>query len=173
MERLVKRWGNNHAVPSKFNLDFVFDMDNEAYKGLVEIFDRLDEYESTGFSPADIERVKYPAEAALKFAYALQGYREAEIEGRLAILPCKPGDTVYVNKKCFSDWYCFMEFKPYVRAEVVNFKFTKDGIKMNIRPLTKRAAGTRYHRFFPLSAIGKTVFLLEEEAEAVLKGVRG
>ncbi len=152
----MKRWGNNHAVPSKFNLDFVFDMDDEAYKGLVEIFDKLAAYESTGFSPADIEMIKYPAEAALKFACELQSYKDAEKEGLLIRLPCKVGDTVYF-------WW------REIHLEDVEIK----EIMLDGNEIIFDAFSVYNHLAFRKSDIGKTVFLTREEAEAALKGVRG
>lgn len=136
-----------------------------------EAIERLKQYEDTGLSPEGIIKAQSAIKSALGLACELQSYRDAEKEGRLMMLPCKAGDTVYVNKKCFNDWYCFFEFKPFVRAKVVNFKYRQKEIKMNLRPLTERTANTRYHVFFSLSSIGKTVFLTREEAEAALKEV--
>ena len=48
MERLTAQWGENHAVPTKIDLDFVFDLDDKAYGGLTEILDRLAAYEDIG-----------------------------------------------------------------------------------------------------------------------------
>ena len=45
MERLVKRCGNNPAVPTGFDLDFIFELDNKENEGLQTVFDRLCELE--------------------------------------------------------------------------------------------------------------------------------
>lgn len=45
MERLMKRCGNNPAVPTGFDLDFIFDLDDKEDKGLQAVFDRLCELE--------------------------------------------------------------------------------------------------------------------------------
>ncbi len=84
MERLTKRWGANHAVPTKINLDFIFDLDDATSQGLTDIFDRLAAYEGTGLEP----------EEARKLAVAKE-------DGRLVVQPFKVGDTVYrvVKKK--------------------------------------------------------------------------
>lgn len=56
-ERLVKRWGNNSAVPCNINLDFAFELDQETWDGLKEIFNRLADYEDTGLAPYEIAKV--------------------------------------------------------------------------------------------------------------------
>lgn len=45
MERLTKKWGNNPAVPCKFNLDFIFDMNDKDCLELQAIFEKLAYYE--------------------------------------------------------------------------------------------------------------------------------
>jgi len=100
----------------------------------------------------------------------LAGFEDAEEQGLLIRTPCKVGDIVYANKKCLLNWFMFMELKPYVKCEVINIKKTKTRTELNLRPLTERTYNSRYHKFFGISAIGKTVFLTREEAEAKLKG---
>lgn len=41
MERLVIRIGNEHAVPTEFDMDFAFDLDKCMFDGLQRIFDQL------------------------------------------------------------------------------------------------------------------------------------
>jgi hypothetical protein len=138
------------------------------------ITDRLAEYEGTGLEPSEIFELqeKYEAlEDGAKNAYSLyREYKGAEEQGLLIRTPCKVGDIVYANKKCLLNWFMFMEFKPYVKCEVINIKKTKTRTELNLRPLTERTYNSRYHKFFGISAIGKTVFLTREEAEAKLKG---
>lgn len=57
MDRLTKQYGGNPAVPTKFDLDFAFQTDDEAWHGLTEIFNRLAEYEDTGLSPKEVVEV--------------------------------------------------------------------------------------------------------------------
>lgn len=91
----------------------------------------------------------------------LQKYEDAEEQGRLVILPCKVGDTVYVPTRNFISEFRVSQFdyggyeEPYLW---VNWYLTK-GISGNFRIDGIRA-----------SEIGKTVFLTREEAEAALKG---
>lgn len=106
--------------------------------------DRLAAYEDTGLDP---ERV---AELA-----------QAEKDGRLVVLPCKVGDTVWTNIAIVGDRYKSAD-RPYP-VEVVFIGMGED----------KRFFHVQYSngRVFPFDfdKIGKTVFLTREEAEAALK----
>lgn len=96
-------------------------------------------------------------------AEKLAEYEDLEEQGRLISLPCKVGDTVYYFEgsyyKNIKDW------------KIVSIKVTEFNIKVNrsgkLLPLAMIANGTRY----PMSSIGKTVFLTKSEAEAKLKGL--
>lgn len=94
----------------------------------------------------------------------LAAYEDAEEQGRLVILPCKVGDTVYAPTRNFISEFRVSQFdfggyeKPYLW---VNWYLTK-GITGNFRIDGISA-----------SEIGKTVFLTREEAEAALKGGQG
>lgn len=80
-------------------------------------------------------------------------------------LPCKVGDTVYYfdgayHLKNKNNW----KVKP---IKVTEFS-TKIGRSGKLYPLSIIANGTRY----PLTSIGKTVFLTREEAEKALEGMK-
>lgn len=111
---------------------------------------------------------QYQNSALVNAIKKLAEYEDAEEQGLLIKLPCNVGDVVYANKKCLLNWFMFMETKPYVKCEVVNIKKTKTRIELNLRPLTERTYNSRYHKFFGISSIGKTVFLTKEDAEEVL-----
>ena len=91
----------------------------------------------------------------------LATYEDAEEQGRLVILPCKVGDTIYAPTRSFVSEFRVSQFdfggyeEPYLW---VNWYLTK-GITGNFRIDGISA-----------SEIGKTVFLTREEAEAALKG---
>lgn len=95
----------------------------------------------------------------------LKEYEDSEEQGRLIKLPCNVGDTVYY----FSGGY----YKNIKNWEIVPIKVTEFNVKVNrsdkLIPLAMIANGTRY----PMSSIGKTVFLTKTEAEAKLKELRG
>lgn len=97
-------------------------------------------------------------------AIKLAEYENLEEQGRLIKLPCKVGDTVYY----FSGGY----YKNIKNWKITPIKVTEFNIKVNksgkLIPLALIANGTRY----PMSSIGKTVFLTKSEAEAKLKELR-
>lgn len=108
-----------------------------------------------------------PSEAKkiLNLATKLKEYEDLEEQSRLIKLPCKVGDTVYY----FEGGY----YKNIKNWKIVPIKVTEFNIKVNrsgkLMPLAMIANGTRY----PISSIGKTVFLTKSESEAKLKELKG
>jgi hypothetical protein len=82
MKRLTKQWGNNPAVPTEFDIDCAFDMDNETWAKLCEIFNRLAAYEDSGLSPEEV-----------------QALAKAKEERRLVELPCKEAETALLKAR--------------------------------------------------------------------------
>lgn len=119
-------------------------------------------------------------------------YEDLEEQGRLLKLPCKVGDTVYVDNTILpiEDMECYEDIDNkiplYFPARVVSFRFAK-------RNWMKIAVKAKWlHEWIDdetgpesdyieceknftilLSMIGKTVFLTKSEAEAKLKELRG
>lgn len=119
-------------------------------------------------------------------------YQHLEEQGRLVILSCKVGDTVYVDNTILpiEDMECYEDIDNkiplYFPARVVSFRFAK-------RNWMKIAVKAKWlHEWIDdetgpesdyieceknftilLSMIGKTVFLTKSEAEARLKELRG
>ena len=139
---------DHKAVPGEFGTyDAFFD-----YSMAVK---RLGHYEDTGLEPEEIkvhEAAKYNAgyyhgdedrcrwiEKELGPIDHLRDLLQAENDGRLVVLPCKVGDTIW-RIKSFADWPDIG--KPYVEADAFLYR--------------------DIHYF------GKTVFLTREEAEAAL-----
>lgn len=85
-------------------------------------------------------------------------------------LPCKVGDMVYVNKRTLCNWYTYFDFKSYIKCKVIGIKLVGKKKEINLKPITERTYGSRYHRFYSFTAIGKTVFLTEKEALKALEG---
>lgn len=91
----------------------------------------------------------------------IRKYEDAEEQGRLVILPCKVGDTVYAPTRNFISEFRVSQFdfggyeKPYLWVEWY---------------LTKGITGDFRIDGISATEIGKTVFLTREEAEAALKG---
>lgn len=79
---------------------------------------------------------------------------KAKADGRLIVLPCKVGDTIWKIKAVFSYFSKPMED----RVERI--------IITNSEILVYCTSGTK----FSVNSIGKTVFLTREEAEKALEG---
>ena len=122
----------------------------------------------------------------------LKEYQHLEEQGRLIKLPCKVGDTVYVdatilpvdNMECYEN--IDSEVPAYFRARVVSFRFAKrNWMKIAVREKwlyewidDETGPDSNYiecEKNFTilLSMIGKTIFLTKSEAEAKLKELRG
>ena len=127
-------------------------------------------------------------EITFKVLQKLGKYEDAEEQGLLLKLPCKVGDTVYVDSTILPIEYmeCYEDIEnkipSYFPCRVVSFRFAK-------RNWMKIAVKTKWLREWIddetgpesdyieceknftilLSMIGKTVFLTREEAEAKLK----
>ena len=140
-ERLT-RWENN----DKDVADLIEKKSD--FDGLTEAINRLAAYEDSGLSPEEVQEIA-----------------KAKADGRVMMLPCKPGDKVYVRSGCLF----YRDNAPYTKCEVVNFRKGKKGnVRMYLRPLTESACGTNYHVIYPVSCIGLTVFLTKEAAEKAL-----
>lgn len=122
----------------------------------------------------------------------LVNYENLEEQGRLIILPCKVGDTVYVDAAMLpvEDMECYedidREIPTYFQARVVSFRFAKrNWMKIAVREKwlyewidDETGPDSNYiecekNFTISLSSIGKTVFLTKPEAEEKLKELRG
>nr|DAH50271.1 MAG TPA: hypothetical protein [Caudoviricetes sp.] len=93
---------------------------------------------------------------------------------RLVELPCKVGRFVYADARLFCTDCLKEEVRKsdYICCAVVNVRYDKNMKSLiYLRPLYRRDFDSRYHIFVLSSAIGKTVFLTKEEAEAKLKEI--
>lgn len=128
--------------------DVCYEDQNEDYCS--DAIDKLDAYEDTGLTPEECATIAKSYPRLFDMVYELQKYKDAEADGRLVILPCKVGDTVYRITKSGAildelvDDIVMPEF--YTR--------TQDGL---------RGLDAMWNEF------GKTVFLTREEAEAAMK----
>ena len=99
---------------------------------------RLAAYEDSGLSPEQVQELV-----------------KAKEDGRLVVLPCKVGDTIWKIKAVFSYFSKPMED----RVERI--------IITNSEILVYCTSGTK----FSVNSIGKIVFLTREEAEKALEGL--
>lgn len=150
MERLTQKidGGTTWATVSAY--------ENSRQFVLGEAINRLAAYEDTGLTP---EAVKIVHETLLTVQENktvmwndLQKYLQAEADGRLVVLPCKVGDTVYI----------ILDGNIH-KAEVYHISYSDYYGKITATVWTKEGVGA------PFSDFGKFAFLTREEAEAALK----
>lgn len=135
--------------------------------------DRLAAYEDKELEPEEVLPKDKADEIALKLmrladlesicSYTrLRELAEADRAGRLVVLPCKVGDTVWVAR---NPWTGKLLKKP-LDAYVNGMKMYSHGLYVNLLFDTRKINGTRDYE---INHIGKTVFLTREEAEKALE----
>ena len=116
--------------------------------------DRLAAYENTGLMPGEVAELQALLQGCESKKSAewvrLQKLAEADKDGRVMVLPCKRGDTVWYVTKLGIEAYRIQTFEKSFFGDSAN------------------AWGIN----FPFRNFGKTVFLTREEAEAKLKEVQ-
>ena len=124
-----------------------------------KVWERLKAYEQTGFSPGACE-IAAKAEAALSsIGWTVDRAAEllkADKEGRVVVLPCKVGDTVFARLDNKSKYVCECKVKQIVVGNIGFVTFAPIG-----------APEREYD--VSLRGFGKTVFLTREEAEKALQ----
>lgn len=163
MERLTFKNGDDIWCVDDDNC---YEEQSEHYCG--PAIDRLAEYEDTGLTPEEVKDMAENAETRLltwfesRYGFPvgdLMGLLEAKQEGRVVVLPCKVGDTVYEVQQIRKRVQPLEIISVYIgRMGGLFFNWElKDGVGVyqNVKG-------------FGLSQIGKTVFLTREEAEAAL-----
>ena len=142
---------------------FRLKIDDTEYSG--DWVDRLAAYEETGLEPEDMKKA-FNEDATLKLAGQILGVTpgrlrelaQAEKEGRLVVLPCKVGDTVYRVGASICKW-----------REIDHCDEYCDGWQYRDCWEGTRAVLEEKFSLCDLESIGKTVFLTREAAEAALK----
>ena len=132
------------------------------YIPLIDAANSLAAYEDTGLEPEDLKKafdetaiLKLAAQALSTTSDHLRDLLQAEQAGRLVLLPCKVGDTVYEpNKRGFISIYKVISIHLSTCSILVGWELI-DGIYSNVNG-------------FEASALGKTVFLTREDAEAAM-----
>lgn len=135
-------------------------------------FDRLAAYEDTGLEPEEIYRERFLI-AARKDPEKLARLREladADMDGRLVVLPCKVGDFLYeVDIPKYGVITCKVSeihtyFGPLGHAKGNPMVSTA---AVSVEVVDGHGKGSGYT--FETPDFGKNVFLTREEAEAELK----
>lgn len=123
---------------------------------------RLAAYEDKELEPEEITAMQHTLDEYHKVADPLL---RAQAEGRLVVLPCKVGDTLWVTS---NPWTGKLLKKP-LDACVNGMKMYSHGLYVNLLFDTRKINGTRDYE---INHIGKTVFLTREEAKAALEAMK-
>lgn len=123
---------------------------------------RLAAYEDKELEPEEITAMQHTLDEYHKVADPLL---RAQADGRLVVLPCKVGDTLWVTS---NPWTGKLLKKP-LDAYVNGMEMYSHGLYVNLLFDTRKINGTRDYE---INHIGKTVFLTREEAEAALEAVK-
>ena len=138
-----------------------------------QVWERLKRYEDTKRTPEQIEALeaaimgKAVAQITEFEGLPIARLRElavADQEGRVIVLPCKVGGTVYAIVQVFGD--------DGVRPRIIEKKITGiGGNALNKEWMVNK--GNKYEDRFSPSEFGRTVFLTREEAEKALAEMEG
>ena len=136
-----------------------------------QVWERLREYEDTGLYPESVEALKLSmmGKAISEITEfdglpidRLRELAEADKEGRVVILPCKVGDTIY-----------FARANPILRYKVTGYEMGKASISQVRSKHVDKETGLTFNFTFEPGSIGKTVFLSRKEAEKALQEMEG
>ena len=125
---------------------------------------RLAAYEDTGLTPEEIKELLHDTTGPLH--RKLGEWIDADASGRLVVLPCKVGDTLWVTGRDNVPREVELE-APDIRTVCTD----EDNLCMSM--CNRKPDGFCAYRLRNDGAdIGKTVFLTREEAEAALEATR-
>ena len=127
-----------------------------------DFVDRLAAYEDTGLTPEQIKApftedtmINLAAQALGVEPIRLRELAEADKDGRVVVLPCKVGDTVY-----------WVHGAVITECKVHRIQKNRNGLYICLKSNVSHGA------FRADLSIGKTVFLTREEAEKVLEEMK-
>ena len=128
------------------------------------VWERLKEYENTIWTPEMLRKLNGNAAKMWGFAQAvdnmtierLKELTDADKDGRVVVLPCKVGDTV---------WRIVRGGEPHITRDEVRDMYFADDMTPCIELVGGRVTFTE--------KFGKTVFLTREEAEKALQEMDG
>ena len=138
-----------------------------------DLYGRLKAYEDTGWTPEMLRKMGENAGHLWDFAQAaenmtvgrLKELAEADKDGRVVVLPCKVGDTVYMIERIF-------DIDNGVCDEICARKVIGHGGN-NLNQLWLVGSGGICNAYIFVSEFGKTVFLTREEAERAIQEMEG
>ena len=133
-----------------------------------EVWERLKAYEDAGLSPQACAEAREIEEALSSYDYSISRMVElmkADKDGRVVVLPCKVGDTVYMIERIF-------DIDNGVCDEICARKVIGHGGN-NLNKLWLIGSGGICNVSIFVSEFGKTVFLTRAEAEKALQEMEG
>ena len=127
--------------------------------------DRLAAYEDTHMMPADVMSMRMDMAIITALFHdcdvdRMRELAEADKDGRLVVLPCKVGDTLYevTGRKTISE-YRVKAIRVELFCVFIEWEIEKGFVWQSLPGITQ-------------NEIGKTVFLTREEAEKALEAKR-
>ncbi len=133
-----------------------------------EVWERLKAYEDSGLSPQACVEAREIEGTLSSYDYSISRMVElmkADKDGRVLVLPCKVGDTVYMIERIF-------DIDNGVCDEICARKVIGHGGN-NLNKLWLIGSGGICNVSIFVSEFGKTVFLTRAEAEKALREIQG
>ena len=136
-----------------------------------QVWERLKAYEDTGLTPAEVLSMHSEWNAMMSVLNSIGSYdrlrelAEADKDGRVVVLPCKVGDTVYMIERIF-------DIDNGICDEICARKVIGHGGN-NLNKLWLVGSGGICNAYIFVSEFGKTVFLTREEAERATEEMEG
>lgn len=130
-------------------------------------WERLAHYEDTRLTPAEVHSMYGEWNAMMSVLNSIGSYdrlrelAEADKDGRVVVLPCNVGDTVYTT------FGHKVEERRVIEFDVVACKSSGCVVHASLAAERQVTMSVRWDLVY-----GKMVFLTREEAEAALKGVK-
>lgn len=171
------------------------DSHDSEYVPIIDALNSLAAYEDTGLEPEEIqeavdlfkgwkdadipkelkswvERCTWHVRKCKELRRELDEYKKAEAEGRLVVLPCKLGDTVYCITECscenIDEVYTKCEFYGYGTDDMICTR--PSGTKCPYQYRVSEYRATEMNIFIFVRQWGKRAFATREEAEKALEG---
>lgn len=174
MERLTEKHYLAEDHYMKCSEDCNVDMDCVDCPAFDKLIERLAAYEDTGLTPEEVMPKDKADEIALKLMRLadlerlcsydrLRELAEADKDGRVVVLPCKVGDTVWIVgtvRKLYS-----AKVRTFFCGHPSEVRGDDDGGHIHMIRTTECD--------IPMQEFGKTVFLTREEAEKALREMEG
>lgn len=126
-----------------------------------EVWERLKAYEDSRLSPQACAEAREIEETLSGCDYSISRMVElmkADKDGRVVVLPCKVGDTIY-----------FVNAKQILEFTVVGYAVDETGISWVHSEHVDKIGDTDERTFSP-DRFGKNTFFTREEAEKAMKG---